>query len=764
MRLLNDVINIIIQLSTDSVLWSFCHTCHYYNKYIKEKILRVNIRGYIVHRKISQTQVVNDFVISRNFAGLKICRSFGFSFGKAIETAITHGDLHMVKYLFSQGVLWETTPDNLPFHLDENGMMRIMIWCKNKIYFDDIWNNLSKSVFKFAVKNRYYKLLIWIGNNGRFCPRSNGLCESLDIKGNLELVKWMVDPQNGISRFINSDILYNAVSNQDMDIYNWLIQNGYQYDIFLLFSAAIKAGNIEILDFCIKNGYHIAKASIIEISHGNLKSLSYFHNLSGIIDNVTIKESIMYGYIDVLDWMKNIFGINNFPEISDEIIVCGGINVINWCIENKIKKISTGNIKCESLETLIFIINEGWYLSKDSLSTIFRTAVEKKIFVICVYLIEKNLVDWNLVCSDDLVNNCIKCRRIDVIHLIPKSIRIKNSRNGLAMLIYKNFEMFKSFTADIWDGDLYFESIKYGVDTGNLEILQYCVNKSHELPRKKKIDKIKISLSSIIKGRGRMKMVNWVIENEQLILSGHETQVAVDCNDMKMFYYAIKMGGHVTNDTFVKAIEMKNIEVLALCSKHKIDSYYVFDQLISAIRTGNIAIVQIVLKMIKKISDTITWQKYSDKYAARYGNLELLKLLYSEGMIISVYAIKESVIKYDLEMFVWLTNIINPDCNIALAAAAYGSIPMLKICLEKILDIPFRIKKEIIHYAIINDRNDVIKYLYDAFVYIIFDSRMMSAAINRNNFELLSWIKEKKENQLSTKIRQIDINRLDSFY
>lgn len=812
-----ELLDQIFEVAPNTVLWSGLQLSKYYHSFIKTQILTRNI-------KISQSLVATEFVSKKNYAGVDICLKYRFSFEQAMNIASSEGNLEMIKYLINLGIDWATYSFS---NAAENGHLNVLIWMKNLPKSVGVrplnkcsnWNLYNHTVDRYktthsntydnATTNNYFEIFQWLKENVgsiSHCP----LIDKIIFRGELEVIKRLFDPdtlliENGVYDNNINCAIRSAIIHKQIHIFNWLIENRVDMtDVDLLYNSLIY-GNLDIFKRHFDNQKTQINSNNLEVvtTHGHLHILKYVHENNNTITKTLTNIAVINAHIHILDWMKEnklgVFAVSN--KIKNAIR--GGIKVIEWCIKNDIKTyVDAKRITCPDLETLTWLqINNDkseWniFLTYDCLCYIFENAVKRNDFNIAIYMIDKGLVSVDFLFHQSNIINylyefAIHERRIDVIKILM-------DHNKLYTMSYftrdntikdKNFTMLKLFLKSMDNiGPCRLTAIETAAKTGDLEIYQYLVGICCKSP---------ILLGAIIEG-GNMEMLQWTINNlrDRIILNNDETAIATKYCDMEMFDICHKLGAKINLQTLYEAIKNENIMVINLCMEENLDFNPIgscsfnlpkYDNnipclLTTAIKTGNLEIMQILINMINTRYPSISgkWKTYAiDKkprsiypdclsdaeYAVQNGNLEFLKFLRSNGMIFDIQSLGKAVIKKDLEIFEWMMMVIKePSLQIVVTTAKNGEIGILDIYIKYHGIFFGNYASKIILVAVENDQNHMVKYLYSIFTDFLFSSEIITVAAKRNNLNLLTWIWQLKQTvDLSIPLTEIKFARIRKF-
>jgi hypothetical protein len=225
-----------------------------------------------------------------NFVETKLLKSYDLPnlfksdiifFSKAFYASVRGGNLDIVKYIFNFRNSWKNL--DLTCHIAAGeGYIHIIEWAiKNGLS----WNS---EIYDFAARCGKMEVLIYLFQNGCPLPKSKvmDLSSSAAISGNLEILQWTL--KNGFTLTLKT--ILNAIEFNRINILYWVIQNNKNIFNEKACSTASRKGHFEILKLLRQRGCPW--------------------------DEDVTKEAVLAGHFHIYSWAKEN-GCPSTPQIDE---------------------------------------------------------------------------------------------------------------------------------------------------------------------------------------------------------------------------------------------------------------------------------------------------------------------------------------------------------------------------------------------------------------------------------------------------------------
>jgi hypothetical protein len=197
-----------------------------------------------------------------------------------------------------------------------------------------------------AVKAGHENILRWMMKNDLPIARSL-LCSSAVDGGHFILLKKL-----RMEGFEWGRTLYSAVKNGHLNIFEWALKNGCSWSCEYMINCvciASEYGELKFLIWLAENNYDFDKnTAVIEATiNGQVNIVQYFLKTDiewmEKIGCILIIEHILFlssrnDMVDILEWIKNEFGINVFQTVDYYSVAIKNecVAVIKWLLKNNI--------------------------------------------------------------------------------------------------------------------------------------------------------------------------------------------------------------------------------------------------------------------------------------------------------------------------------------------------------------------------------------------------------------------------------------------
>ena len=302
------------------------------------------------------------------------------------------------------------------------GQLDVLQWLKDNNF------PLDKDLHKKAFNHKHFELFDWLEMHGGNRDLTQLCCIAVQ-HGDTELLQIMKD--EGYSASIIKHfrkIFFSAINGGNIETLVWLKEN------FQLKILDCPAPNLEVYQWLLSNGYECSNASITQTAAetGNLEMLKWLKENGVIFPENIIDHAFVNSNLELIKWLKEIgYEMNKFNFF--QAIRQGNIHILDWMKEFVYQNISPSDFAhyftfpaCH-VKTLqwvkdnnLFDINQKEY---------FKTAVSSGNIEVMNWAIQNGYI-----CNDESIITYIPYKNIEVLEWMKNNNPVFNSQNCINKL------------------------------------------------------------------------------------------------------------------------------------------------------------------------------------------------------------------------------------------------------------------------------------------------------------------------------------------
>jgi hypothetical protein len=250
-------------------------------------------------------------------------------------------------------------------------------------------NKTDNEIYDYYRKNNFIKGVEYFLRN---YPESKQACFYQGWKNNnLEMVKLSV--KNGAYIHTNNEeALFFSVKNGNLDIFNFLINNGANYkgdNIDNLFLSSIKQKHLEIVEFFVNKGANVHAHGDLAITlaaqSGNIEMIKYLINIGlniNVYDGIVLMRSVESGNLDAMKYLmnNNVYSQERKNSTLIASALANNLEMVKYLVRNK------ANVTANNNQALLVTTNEkikGYLLENGArmltLDEIFRQGHDDRL-------------------------------------------------------------------------------------------------------------------------------------------------------------------------------------------------------------------------------------------------------------------------------------------------------------------------------------------------------------------------------------------------